>query len=272
MKTIKNEINFKGTGLHSGKKNELTLSPSDVYGIRFKTKNGLYNIVDAVVEEDSRLTSFRLPDGSIVRTAEHLLASIVGMELDAVIIVLDGDEVPIMDGSAHLFAKAIDETGYVEIEGVTPRRVISMPLVIEHKDEKIISVFPSEILKMTYIIDYPGTPIGLQKITYEINRENFLGVISKARTFGLTYELDFLKKADLAKGGTLDNALVFDKDKLLNEGGLRLPFECATHKIIDLLGDLALMGPIPTGHYLGICSGHGLHRKLVERLKKIYMR
>lgn len=271
MITIKNEIKFKGIGLHSGMESTVTLVPSDVYGIRFKTKNGLYNIVDAVVEEDSRLTSFRLPDGSIVRTAEHLLASVAGMELDAITIVLNGDEVPIMDGSAYLFAKAISETGHLEIDKATQRRAVSVPQAIEHEGEKIISVFPSEKLKMTYIIDYPETPIGLQKVSYEINREIFLEIISKARTFGLTYELDFLKKADLAKGGTLGNALVFSKDKLLNQEGLRMPFECATHKIIDLLGDLTLMGPIPTGHYLGICSGHGLHRKLVERLKKTFL-
>lgn len=271
MITIKNEITFQGIGLHSGEKSKVLLIPSDVSGIRFKTKNGLFNITKAIVEEDKRLTGFRLPDNTIVRTAEHLLASIVGMELDAVIVALDGEEVPIMDGSAHLFAAAIEETGYSNIKNEQiQRKNIATPIVIELENEnKIVSVIPSKELRMTYIIDYPASPIGLQKVTYTINRDNYLNKISKARTFGLTSELQFLKNANLAKGGSLDNALIFNEDKLLNEDGLRYEFECATHKVIDFLGDLTFLGAIPTGHYIGICSGHSLHRKLVDRLKKV---
>lgn len=269
MLTLKKEIKFSGVGLHSGKNSTVRLLPSEVRGITFKTPNGLYDSSTAEVEEDSRLTSFSLPDGTLIRTAEHLLASIIGMELDAVTIVLEGEEVPIMDGSSSFFASAINDIGFLEVPGEINITAISNPIVIEHSEEnKIISVFPSKNLKITYIIDYPDTPIGVQKVSYNITRKTFLNTISKARTFGLTYELDFLKKANLAKGGTLKNALIFSNETLLNEEGLHFPFECATHKVVDLLGDLALLGNIPVGHYLGICSGHGMHRKLVERLKR----
>ncbi len=269
MLTLKNEIKLSGIGLHSGKISTVRLLPSDICGITFKTTNGLYDLSTAVVEEDSRLTGFSLPDGTLIRTAEHLLASIVGMELDAVTIVLEGEEVPIMDGSSYSFASAINETGYSDVSGEIHKKMVSTPIVVENrKENKIISVFPSENLRVTYIIEYPDTPIGVQKVSYDITREAFLKTISKARTFGLTYELDFLKKANLAKGGSLNNALVFGKDTLLNKEGLHFTLECVTHKVVDLLGDLALVGSIPIGHYLGICTGHAMHKKLVERLKR----
>ncbi|MDO5563121.1 MAG: UDP-3-O-acyl-N-acetylglucosamine deacetylase [Synergistaceae bacterium] len=269
MRTLSNEIALSGVGLHSGVQSTVRLLPSDTYGITFKTKNGSYRISSAEIEEDSRLTGFRLPDGTPVRTAEHLLASIVGMELDAVAIVLEGEEVPILDGSSHIFASEIDIAGCSEISGAEKHIALSSPIVIDAGAGKSISAAPSKEFQITYVIDYPNTPIGTQKADYTINRENFLNVISKARTFGLTYEFDYLKKYDLAKGGSLDNALVFDNDKLLNEGGLRFPLECVTHKVIDLLGDLALAGSVPVARYIAVCAGHGVHRKLVERFRRI---
>jgi len=118
------------------------------------------------------------------------------------------------------------------------------------------------------VIDYPGTPVGTQRASYVITPEVFLEKISKARTFGLTSELEYLKKNGLAKGGSLGNALMFDEKGLLNEGGLRFPEECAAHKINDLLGDLSLLGSIPVAHYIGICAGHDLHGRLVDRIKR----
>lgn len=271
MRTLKGAAVLEGIGLHSGKYARVGLFPSAGGCISFRTSGGLFPISSAVVEEVSRLTGFRLPDDTLVRTAEHLLASIVGMGLDSVEIELDGEEVPIMDGSASPFAAAILNAGMEETGEKTVRNRLAVPIVIdEPEDGRVIAAVPSHKMRVTYVIDYPGTPVGTQRVSYEINQEIFLDTISKARTFGLTSELDYLKKYGLARGGSLDNALVFDKGSLLNEEGLRFPLEPVTHKVIDLLGDLSLTGNIPIAHYIGICAGHGIHGRLTDRLKRIF--
>jgi UDP-3-O-[3-hydroxymyristoyl] N-acetylglucosamine deacetylase len=269
--TIKREIVLEGIGLHSGEHGRVALYPSDKPGIYFKTGTGLYSLTSAVVEENKRLTGFRLPDGTLVRTAEHLLGSIAGMGVDSIIIELAGEEVPILDGSALPFASAIDDAG-IEIRGEKKRgKALMGPVFVEDTDRRrFVAAAPSDKLRITYVIDYSGTPIGTQRVCYDIEPDVFLATISRARTFGLTSEIDYLNKAGLAKGGSLDNCLVFDEKALLNEGGLRFPLECATHKVIDFLGDLILSGSVPVAHYIAVCAGHDMHGKLTNRLKRIY--
>lgn len=269
-RTLKDAISFKGIGLHFGEPGRVRLLPRESAGIYFRTPNGEYPIASAQIEEDSRFTGFKLPDGTRVRTAEHLLGAIAGMGLEAVVIELEGEEVPILDGSAHIFAQEIAKAGIVQVGEPVQPCFISTPAAVDNQPgEKLIAAFPSETLRITYIIDYPGTIIGVQRVSYLITENIFLDIISKARTFGLTSELDFLKKNGLAKGGSLDNALVFDKDSLLNAGGLRFPLEPVTHKVVDLLGDLSLMGAVPIAHYVAICAGHGLHRRLTDKLRRL---
>lgn len=268
--TLKKNIEFTGIGLHWGEPATVRLLPAERPGIYFRTMNGEYPITTAQTEEDNRLTGFKLPDGSRVRTAEHLLAAIAGMRLEAVIIELDGTEVPILDGSSHCFAEGIAKAGLVQTGGCVRTKSVSAPVTaFDLTGEKFIAAMPSEDLRVTYVIDYPGTMIGTQHVSYIITDDTFLDIISRARTFGLTSEFDFLRKNELAKGGSLDNALVFDKDTLLNPGGLRFPLEPATHKVIDLLGDLTLLGFVPKAHYVAICAGHGLHRRLSDKLRRL---
>ncbi len=269
-RTISARIEFSGIGLHSGDISTVSVLPSQKEGIYFSTENGLLPLTSAHVEEDSRLTGFRLPDGTIVRTAEHLLAALVGLEIDSAVIALTGEEIPILDGSPHPFAMAFSEMGIIEYGEKPTKKDLSVPVVIDDPDkDRSIMALPSERLKVTYVIDYPGTPVGTQRASFMISPDVFLERISKARTFGLTSELDYLKKNGLAKGGSLENALMFDENGLLNKCGLRFPLECVTHKINDLLGDLALLGSIPTAHYIGICAGHDLHGRLVDRIKRV---
>lgn len=268
--TLKKAIEFEGVGLHWGEAGTVRLLPREGAGIYFRTANGEYHIAAATVEEDNRLTGFKLPDGSRVRTAEHLLGAIAGMGLEAVTIELEGEEVPILDGSAAVFAQKIAETGTLQTDAPAAPKFVPVPVVVDDKpSEKFIAAIPSEELRVTYVIDYTGTMIGTQRASYIITENTFLDIISRARTFGLTSELDFLKKNGLAKGGSLGNALVFDKDALLNAEGLRFPLEPVTHKVIDLLGDLILMGSVPKAHYVAICAGHGLHRKLSDKLRRL---
>jgi len=269
-RTVSSVKEFTGIGLHSGEISTVTVSPSQKEGIYFSTANGLFPITSALVEEDNRLTGFRLPDGTLIRTAEHILAALAGLEIDSAIIGLAGEEIPILDGSPHPFVLALSEAGIIEFGEKATKTALYVPIVIDDPDRnRAIMAIPSERLKVTYVIDYPGTPVGSQKVSYIISPEVFIKEISKARTFGLTSELDYLKNNGLAKGGSLKNALMFDEKGLLNEGGLRFPLECVTHKINDLLGDLALLGRIPTAHYIGICAGHDLHGRLVDRIKRI---
>lgn len=271
MKTLNNELTFSGVGLHSGKLTSVTLSPTERDGIYFRTINGIFPISDVTIEENNRLTGFRLQDGTIVRTAEHMLSSILGMGLSAVEITLEGEEVPILDGSAKVFAEAILQTGMCDNGAIKPVRSISTPVCVADKhEEKIVSAFPSDTLKVTYVINYNNTPIGTQHISFEITPDVFFSQIAPARTFCLTSELDYLKKYGLAKGGSLENAIVFDENGPINEGGLRFFNECVTHKVVDILGDLALLGNVPIAHYVSICGGHAMHARLIDRIKRIY--
>ncbi|MDO4987747.1 MAG: UDP-3-O-acyl-N-acetylglucosamine deacetylase [Synergistes sp.] len=268
MLTIKDEIKLSGIGLHSGEYATVTLRPCDKCGIYFRGRDGLASVADAVVEEDCRLTGFSLPNGVSVRTGEHLLAAVVGMGIDAIEIELNGGEVPIMDGSAFPFAEAIKETGLAEIGGKRNNLSIAVPLAVEENNgDRLLFALPSDKLSITYMIDYSGTPIGFQKIKYDITTETFYNIISRARTFCLTRELLYLKANGLAKGGSLENAMVFDENGLVSPQKLRFPFECVTHKVIDLLGDLALTGTAPVGYYVAVCAGHSIHGKLVRKLK-----
>ena len=273
MKTLKEEIKISGMGLHSGEKTAVRLMPSERAGIWFANKSGeLSNISEAVVEEDQRLTGFSLPNGVAVRTGEHMLAAIAGMGLEAVEVVLEGGEVPIMDGSAFPFAEAIKEAGLADVSGEAARRALAAPVAIEENGGKrFLAAVPSEKLCVSYVIDYSGTPVGTQNVTYDVTCETFYNIISKARTFGLTSELEYLRRHGLAKGGSLDNALVFDEEGLVGGASLRFPLECVTHKVIDLLGDLTLAGPIPTAHYVAIAAGHSIHGKLARRIKSLYL-
>lgn len=272
MKTLKNEIKISGVGLHSGVNATVRLMPSERAGIWFANNSGeLSNVTEAVVDEDQRLTGFSLPNGVAVRTGEHMLAAIAGMELEAVEIVLEGGEVPIMDGSAFPFAEAINDTGYADVPGETAKRSLAAPIALEENNGKrFLAAVPSDRLCVSYVIDYSGTPVGTQNVTYDVTRETFYNIISKARTFGLTSELEYLRRHGLVKGGSLDNALVFDGEGLLGNALLRFPLECVTHKVIDLLGDLTLAGPIPAAHYVAIAAGHSIHGKLARRLRTVF--
>lgn len=270
-KTLRNTIEFSGVGLHSGDFAAVRLLPSEKEGIFFRTDAGEISISMATTEEDSRLTGFKLPGGLKVRTAEHLLGAIAGMGLEGVVIELDGEEIPILDGSARPFARKIADTGVIEKGEASRQRFVSAPVVVDEQESgKFLAAVPAAELRVTYVIDYPGTSIGTQRASYVITDKTFLDIISGARTFGLTSEIDFLKKHGLAKGGSLDNAMMFGADGLLNEGGLRFPLEPVTHKVTDLLGDLALLGFIPKAHYIAIRAGHGVHRSLADKLRRSF--
>ena len=270
MKTLSKTIEIKGVGLHSGEECGVRLAPFDRPGVFFRNSAGLSDVSEAVVEEDSRLTGFALPNGMKIRTGEHMLAAIAGMGLESVVVESDAQEVPILDGSAFKWAEAIRAAGVCCVPGEAKKRSVCTPVTVEENDGKrLLFALPSETLRVTYIIDYSGTPVGVQRTDVKITEDNFYDIISRARTFGLTRELEYLRREGLAKGGSLENALVFDDNGLVGGGALRFPLECVTHKVADLLGDLTLCGVVPTAHYVALCAGHSIHAKMVKKLKAV---
>ena len=268
-RTISAPAVFRGVGIHSGESSSVTISPSDSRGITFKFGDVIYSIRDAVISDTSRCTSLRFPGGESLRTVEHLLSAVAGMDIDDVRIETAGEELPILDGSALPFAEKIAALGVIESEEFISPRSIYVPISFE-SGRSVIAALPSEKLKVTYVIDYPGTVIGTQALEIAVTPHSFLRELAPARTFATIAEVEGLKAAGLALGGSLDNTLVIGGDGILNPGGSRLERECAAHKITDLLGDMALVGFPITAHYVCYCGGHKLHAGLAARIRGLF--
>ena len=246
----------------------MTISPSDC-GIAFKFGDARYSVRDAAVSDTGRCTSLIFPGGERLRTVEHLLAAVVGMDIDDVLIEAEGEELPILDGSALPFARRIAELGTEESEEPRSQRSVYAPTAAE-SGRAVIAALPSEKLKVTYVIDYPGTAIGTQAMEIAVTPESFLAELAPARTFATLEEVEGLRAAGFALGGSLDNTLVVGRDGVLNRGGSRLERECAAHKITDLLGDMALVGFPITAHYICYCGGHKLHTALALKMRGLF--
>jgi UDP-3-O-acyl N-acetylglucosamine deacetylase len=191
-----------------------------------------------------------------VNTVEHVLAALFGMGVDNATIAVQGDEVPILDGSALPFARAILEAGMVEQPA--PRRMLELREPVWYEDDgKLLAVLPADEFSISFFVSFPE-PVGHQFLaTPPITPDYFLREIAPNRTFGFKHEIDALAAAGLARGGSLDNAVVIDTDGYLSE--LRFPDEVVRHKALDLIGDFALIGMYPRARVIAIKSGHALH-------------
>jgi UDP-3-O-[3-hydroxymyristoyl] N-acetylglucosamine deacetylase len=259
---------FEGVGIHSGARAAVTVSPlPDDSGIRFKFGGNIYGITDARPSNARRSTSIVFPGGQSLRTVEHLLGTLAGLAIDDALIEAEsGTELPILDGSALPYVKGLMKAGIAEKDGAADEIAVLAPVCVEHGASSIAAV-PSETLRVTYVIDYPGTSIGTVIKDALITPDSFAADVAPARTFALLSEVESLKKAGLAAGGNLENTLVFGEDGPLNGHSARMDGECAAHKILDLLGDLALAGSIATAHYICVRGGHLLHQRLAARLR-----
>jgi UDP-3-O-[3-hydroxymyristoyl] N-acetylglucosamine deacetylase len=207
------------------------------------------------------------PGGQTLRTVEHVLGALYGLGIDdALIEAPDGAEFPILDGSALQYVTGLAGTGITEKDEASEIRALASPFCLDYGKASIAAV-PSDELRVTYVIDYPGTAIGTVLKDVVITPESFTKEIAPARTFALLSEIESLKDNGLAGGGSPENALVFTEQGVLNDAPLRVDGECAAHKILDLLGDLALAGTPPIAHYTCIRGGHELHQRLAARLR-----
>jgi len=264
--TLREEIVFEGRGIHSGCASSVKISPHEEgQGITFAFKARQYGIAEAYADGSMRSTSLTFPGDERIRTVEHILSAIVGLGLDDVLITADGEEMPIMDGSPLPFAEAINSLGLREFDSEYVMRDLDVPICVDWGESSIVTV-PSDEIRITYVIDYPDSPIGTEMKSIVVTREAYVSEIAPARTFCLAREALELRKAGFGLGGGLDNVLIIGEDG--PPGSYRVSHECAAHKAADLLGDIALAGFVPRAHYICVRGGHALHMKLVDRIKR----
>lgn len=271
QRTLKNAIRATGVGLHTGEKIYLTLLPAPVdSGIVFRRVD-----LDPVVEIEAKAEnvgdttlSTTLVKGDVrVSTVEHLLSAIAGMGIDNAIVEVSAAEVPIMDGSAGPFVFLIQSAGIEEQSAAKKFIRIKKPVVVEDGD-KVASFLPFDGFKVSFSIDFDHPVFKDRTLEAEVDfsSTSFVKEVSRARTFGFMHEIEYLRSKGLAKGGSVDNAIVVDEYRILNEDGLRYEDEFVKHKILDAIGDLYLLGNSLIGEFKAHKSGHALNNKSLREL------
>lgn len=267
--TLAAGFELSGVGLHSGAVTQVRVLPGTPGEGRYFVRVDLPNspIVSARVESVSQTTlSTELSDGEVrVRTVEHLLAALAGMGVDNARIEVTGAELPLLDGSAKNWVEAIAQAGTVpQTETKLQNFVLKEPIWVQ-KDDAFVAALPAPAIRFTYGIEFEVEAIGKQWYSWTPTEESFASAIAPARTFGLAYQIDQLRNAGLIKGGSLENALVCDADGWLNPP-LRFSNEPVRHKLLDLVGDLSLLGTFPQAHFLAYKASHHLHVQLAQKI------
>lgn len=271
QRTLKNVIRATGVGLHTGKKVYLTLRPAAVdTGIVFRRVD-----LDEPVEihacpdnvGDTRLSTTLEQDGVKISTVEHLLSSFAGLGIDNAYVDVSAPEVPIMDGSAGPFVFLIQSAG-VEAQNAAKRFIRIKRKVVVEEGDKYASFEPFDGFKVSFGIDFdhPAFVDRSKSATIDFSSTSFVKEVSRARTFGFLRDIEMLRERDLALGGSMDNAIVVDDYRVLNEDGLRYDDEFVKHKILDAIGDLYLLGHSLIGAFSGYKSGHALNNRLLKAL------
>ncbi len=267
--TLAEETLFHGVGLHSGAKISVRLKPA-------RPNSGiLFRRVDIpgqpMIEArhhhvvDTRFATTIGSNGTLVSTIEHLMAAFWGAGIDNAIVELDGSEVPILDGSAAPYLDVLNRAG-ISMQTVLRKYLRVQRTVLVREGDAYIKATPADRFSVCYRIDFPHPLVGQQEFVYEYDRASFQREIAHARTFGFLKDVEKLQSMGLARGGSLDNALVFDDYRVLNQEGFRYSDECVRHKILDLLGDLSLAGMPVTGHFEVHKAGHSLHNRFLREL------
>lgn len=272
QRTLKNVIRATGVGLHTGEKVYLTVRPAAVdSGIIFR-RTDLDPMVEikATAENvgETTLSSTLVQDGVKVGTVEHLLSAMAGLGIDNAIVELSAPEVPIMDGSAGPFVFLLQSAGIEEQDALKKFIRIKRPVTVE-EDDKSATFLPFDGFKVSFNIefDHPVFADRTQTATIDFSSTSFVREVSRARTFGFMRDIEYLRSQNLALGGSVDNAIVVDEFRILNEDGLRYEDEFVKHKMLDAIGDLYLLGHSLIGEFQGNKSGHALNNQLLHELK-----
>lgn len=271
QRTLKNTIRATGIGLHTGKKVYLTLSPAPINaGVVFRRVDSTPPVVipsHPLNVQHTELATSLGKDGVRVSTVEHLMAAFAGLGIDNCYVDVSSDEVPIMDGSAAPFVFLIQSAGILE-QGA-PKRFTRIKKAIEVRDgDKWARFEPFNGFKVKFTIDFdhPVFKDGPQTTEMDFSTTSFVREISRARTFGFMKDIEALRQRDLALGGSMDNAIVIDDYRVLNQDGLRYSNEFVRHKVLDAIGDLYLLGHSLIGSFSGYKSGHALNNRLLREL------
>ena len=269
--TLKQEIKCNGIGLHSGVEVSLKIKPSAAqYGIWFRrtdinTKDNMIAAHYLNVSESELCTTLSNESGATISTVEHLMAAFAGCGIQNALVEVDGPEIPIMDGSSDWFVRKIISVGTKQL--IEPLRVIHVKREISvETDNSYASITPFRELSISFEIDFEDEAIGYQKKSLNMANGSFVKELCNSRTFCRNSDVEVMKKNGLALGGSLDNAIVVSGEKVLNPEGFRYKDECVRHKMLDVLGDLALAGVPIIGAFKGSKSGHSLTNKLLRKL------
>jgi len=268
QKTIERDFYIDGIGLHSGKEVRIHFVPREENaGIIFQRvdKQALPILTNIDAISDANFATIIGTNGTSISTTEHLLAALVGLGIDNILVEVDGPEIPIVDGSARVFVQALLKAGLRTQNAEKAYVEVTEPFSVRDED-RWITLYPYDGLKITFTIDYPHPLIGKQRLSLDINTRTFTEEIAFARTFGFKKDLENFYAMGLAQGGTLENAVVLGDTEVINPEGLRAPDEFVRHKVLDLLGDVALLGHPLRGHIVAHKSGHALHHRLVHAL------
>ncbi len=265
-RTLAGPVVFEGVGLHRGLPSRLVVRPSACRGYLLVREGEESPVERLTPSGDERGTTLDFPGGGRVQTVEHLLAALRGLDIDDVRLEFDSLEPPVLDGGSALFARHLMDIGIVEKEDPADFYSVAFPVAVESGD-RLVAAFPSREFRLTYVIDYENPLIGTQRFSLAMTPPAFVAQVAPARTFCLARDLEAIRARGLAQGGDLENAVVVGETSLLNAGGLRYRDEFVRHKVLDFLGDLALLGRPLKGHFLAVAAGHDLHQALVERIR-----
>jgi len=267
--TIHKTVRCIGIGLHSGKQVEMILRPAaEDTGVLFSVRNGAGSSFispkpNLVVETGLATTLGNGQDS--VATVEHLLAAVRGMGIDNIQVELEGREVPIMDGSAAPFVYLLKQAGVRKL--AKPRKILSFKKPVKFEaDGKYIKARPYPGLRIDYTIEFAHPAIGTQHMILDVTPDHFASEVAKARTFGFLKEVDYLHANGLALGGSLDNAVVLDDYGIINSEGLRFSDEFVRHKLLDFVGDMAIMGQALHGDFEVFASGHAMNNAFLRHI------
>jgi UDP-3-O-[3-hydroxymyristoyl] N-acetylglucosamine deacetylase len=277
MSTVSNICEFQGVGLHSGVTTNVKILPADPgmgrYFVRVDLPDAPQISAHIANVSQTNLSTELSANGASVRTVEHLLAALAALGIDDARIEIDGAELPLLDGSAQVWVNEIErsaarrETEPLTVDLVATSGAVTAPVWIQ-QDDLFVAALPSPALRFTYGIDFDVAPIGNQWHSWQPDKDDFSTEIAPARTFGLAHQIEHLRSAGLIKGGSLDNALVCDDRQWLNPP-LRFPNEPSRHKLLDLIGDLSLLGKFPQAHFLAYKASHQLHIQLARKLQEM---
>ncbi|MBD2185181.1 UDP-3-O-acyl-N-acetylglucosamine deacetylase [Planktothrix sp. FACHB-1355] len=273
QQTLANAFEMSGVGLHSGAVTKVRVLPASPGEGRYFVRVDLPEqpIIPASLEVVSQtVLSTQLGQDSVsVRTVEHLLAALAGMGVDNVRIEIDGPEVPLLDGSAKVWVEEITQAGLIantDTDADETPALLEEPIWI-YQGDAFVAAVPTAEIRFSYGIDFDLPAIGNQWYSWSPSRESFAVAIAPARTFGLAHQIDELRAKGLIKGGSLENAIVCGESGWINPP-LRFPNEPVRHKILDLVGDLSLLGNFPVAHFLAYKASHNLHVKLARLLQQ----